>query len=418
MSEGYLDDKVFCSIKEFDEFGDVVAEFCGQGEDVDNVMEPRVFSAGDFCPKFKIPVKDKSVYFFATPYPKMMAQEMTARIGLVADAAKEDGAKEIFLIAPDLLYARQDKSPHHNKKLKGTPYSSKWLAKNFRLWGIDKILTFHLHSKDIYNIYGEVYGEEEIKECRERMSDFELEEKKEEIGRTVLYNINPNPVVAHYLRFNSSLARYDLLQDSGSRIVFISPDAGAKFHISNLQGFCFLPESSYCNCRKLRSSPNNPEDVKIELDTFSPNFDSLDGKIVIIADDMVDTGGTIIKTCKALMNTPEYGTPKDIILNFTHSVLKGSDYRYVQRGITSARPKEIITTNTHPYIEDRRNSAWKKNSSVLRLAYHIVDALRNCVEPGVSPKEFYQYASLEELKAVERLYDIKRDTKRHFLERR
>jgi len=416
---GYLEDKVFCSITEFNEFGHKVAEFSGQTEDIDHVMNPRIFSAGEFCPKFKIPLDGKTVYINATPDVEIGPQAMLMRICLAADAAKLKGAREVVLIAPNLFYSRQDRSPQEDKKLDGQPFSARLQSKMLYSSGIDKILTVHLHSKKIYNIYGEIYGAHEIKKFDQNhdKSEEALEAKKEELGRSVVYNLNPCPIFAHYLKFNSSIAKAYGIGYDGKDVVFISPDKGAKFHISNLQKLCFFPKSSYCNCKKIRKSANNPDDLKVELDEFSSNFDGLENKIIIIGDDMVDTGGTIKNTCNALMNGEGYGKPKGIILTFTHPVLAGTSYKMIQQRIGSIKPQEIVTSNTHPYIEDRRNPGWKKYSSVLRLAYYISDAIKNCVEPGISPKEFYQYDSLEELRDVEKLYDIKRSTL-HFLEKK
>ncbi|MCK5629924.1 MAG: ribose-phosphate pyrophosphokinase [Nanoarchaeota archaeon] len=417
MANDYLEDKVFCSIKEFDGFGHVVSELCGQYEDIDHVIHLEEFSGGEFCPKFQVPIKDKTVYLFATPDHKVNTQEMISRIWLVSDAAMENGAKDIVLIAPELPYSRQDRGPKEDKKFKGRPFSAKALAKNFHLWGIKKVLTHHMHTKRIYNIYGQVYGKDKLGEYskREGITPDKIIDKEDQIGRRIIYNLNPNPLLAHYLRFNSSLVKDYGLDITGKDIVFISPDAGAKFNISNLQNYCFLPESSYCNCLKIRESPNNPDDVTVELDEFSDNFSGLENKTIIIADDIVDTGGTLKNTCIALKNTPEYGTPKDILIYFTHPVLAGTNNRQVQKKISSIKPKEIITTNTHPYIEERRNPAWKKNSSILRIAYYTKDVIQRCITNGLIPQDAYKYDSLEELKQVASLYDIKRD-RNHFLE--
>ena len=418
MASGYLEDKIFCSVKEFDEFAHIVSELCGQAEDIDHVLHPETFSGGEFCPRFLTPIEDKTVYLFATPDQKINTQEMISRIWLASDAAMENGAKDIVLIAPDLPYSRQDRGPKTDEKLKGRPFSANGLAKNFHNWGINKILTHHMHAKRIYNIYGKIYGKDELAEYSktEGITSEKIKEKEEDIGRHILYNLNPNPLLAHYLRFNSSLAKDNRKNFTGKDVVFVSPDAGAKHHIYDLQNYCFLPESSYCNCLKIRESANNPDDVTVELDEFSDNFNGLYGKTLIIADDIMDTGGTIKKTCKALMNTPEYGNPKDIILYFTHPVLAGRNHRQIQKKVTSIGPKEIITTNTHPYIEERRNPSWKKNSSILRIAYYTKDAIQRCIDTNLLPKDTYRYNSLEELKQVASLYDIKRDTN-HFLER-
>lgn len=443
MDSSYLEDKVFCSVTQFNEFGHKVAEFCGQKEDIDHVMKPQVFSSDEFCPHFDIPIYGKTVYISATPSENVNPQDMSMRISLTAAAAKENGAEKVVLLAPLLFYTRQDRGPREDAKFVGEPNSTLVQARNFKANGIDQILTVHLHSRTNYAAYGEAYFPDEIKKFTENKarSEQEIEEKKEDFGRQVLYNLNPNPIFAHYLRFRSSLMhecdkeapgkfyskirKYDgkklpeklfrQIEDySGENIVFMSPDLGAKYHIYDLQGSCFLPDSQYCNFEKLRGSPNNPSDMTVELNQMSDNFNGLEDKIVIVADDMVDTGGTITNSLHALMNNNQYGKPEAVIMVFTHPVLAGQTIRSRQHNIGSVRPREIVTMNTLPYIEYRRNPGWKRNSSVLRLAAYMGDAISSCIEQQVPPQLVYNYDSLEDLMSVERLYDIKSSTM-HFL---
>lgn len=428
MKDGDLDDKVFCSVTEYNEFGHKVGEFSGQNKDIDTIMRNITFTGGEFCPEFKVPIKDKTVYISATSSYDVGPQELHMRVCLAADAAKQNGAKEVVLIQPMLSYSRQDRGPKDDEKLKGQPYSSLVLARNFYMNGVDRILTMHLHSRDNYYPFAELYFKDELDKYIGQFEDTEpkevkekIDDKKVELGRRVVYNLNPNPIFAHYLRFSSSIARKNQKNKGwqGEDVVFISPDLGARYHILDLRNLTFLKNSSYCNCLKVRGEPNNPHDMTVELDTFSENFfdnGGLENKIIVIGDDMIDTGGTIEKTCIALKNGHDYGRPKAIILAFSHAVLAGKAYRNIQQKIGAIKPQEIITLNTLPYIETRRNPGWKKYSSVLRIAHYISDAIKNCIEPEVNPTDFYNYDSLEQLKDVSKLYDNKSSTM-HFLNR-
>lgn len=391
-----MQERIFCSVTPANEFAQKVAQFSGVQDDIDSSFEPEVYSGGEFCPRFTVAVKGKDVYIIANPDAEITPQDMVMRICLTADAARENGARNVILIQMDLFYSRQDRAPTEDIKFQGQPYSVFLQAKLFHASGITKVLTVHLHSKKCYEAYGLAYfGKED-----------------EEAGRKVLFHLDPNPVLAHYLLFHSSLE----IKDGGKNVVFIAPDEGATMNSDRLHALCFLPHAAVAYCKKIRISPNNPEDVDVELASASKNFSGIEGKSIIIADDIVDTGGTITKTMHGLLKKEH--APKQLFLCFTHPVLAGKNWQQVQKKITSARPTEIITFNTHPAIETQRIPEWKKNSTVLRIAWWVSDVLVHCMEKGASLQEYYTVSSKEELdKKFSRLYDIKRSTM-HFLEQR
>jgi len=431
-----LEDRVFCSVTEYNEFAYKIAKFTQFSHDIDNVLIQEVFSGGEFCPRFTTDLTNKSVYIVATPDLELSPQELTMRICLVADAAKEKGAKKVILVQPDLSYARQDRPPcmQRDGKMDGQPYSALVQARNFKANGVNQVLTMHIHSLRNYRAFGEAYGEHRGSELGtelrtmyglvHELADHEKHAFQQEIalregelealGRGVLINLDPNPALAHYLRFRSSLQ----VQNDGENIVFIAPDAGAKHNIDKLKELCFLPNASIAYCSKVREVPNTPDALTVELDGMSKNYTGLRGKSVIIADDIVDTGGTITKTIRGLMNSHQ--VPDALYLCFTHPVLAGRNYNQIQNKLLSLRDKgmstyEIITFNTHPFVEEPKHPKWREVATVLRIAGYMSDAIRGCMAQGRTPQDFYHVSSLDELEQkFKKLYDVKRSTI-HFL---
>ena len=452
-----LEDRIFCAIAPFNKFGHYAAKAAGCKVDIDHILNPRVFTGSEFCPEFtvmregkkvdrkdledmekgKVVVEGKSVYIIANPDHHLSAQETLGRILFTADAAKQNGADRVVLIQSDLGYGRQDRSPREDVKLKGQSYAALLQARVFKAAGIDNVLTMHLHSNKIYHAFGQAYmrgggdsmADERLLLLRRlkrgdyssegQKSEYEgkislIESRLEKEGRKVIFSLDPNWVLAHYLLNRSSLDTSDL----GSKVVFIAPDKGAKVNIDRLRSLMFLPNSSVAYCKKIRTSPNDPNDVTVELDGCSDNFTGIEGKYIIIADDIVDTGGTITQCMKGLQRGYLGQVPAGIYLCFTHAVLAAFDspnnYERVQQRLSSVDPTEIITFNTHPYIENHRIPRWEELGTVLRIANLMADAVQ-CVEKGIPPSEFYKVTSRQELdERFRKLYDMKRGTP-HFL---
>lgn len=452
-----LEDRVFCSVTSFNEFGHFAAKAAGCKIDPDHLMEPKIFTGSEFCPEFTV-IKDgrmvdrknleemkqgksvvdgRTVYIIANPDHHLSAQETLGRILFTTDAAKQNGADKVVLIQSDLGYGRQDRSPREDVKLKGQSYAAYLQAKVFHAAGIDNVLTMHLHSNKIYHAFGQAYMrgtgdslanerlyllgklERHDYDSESEKSEFEsrislVESRLEKKGRKIVYNLDPNWVLAHYLLNRSSLDTSDL----GDKVVFIAPDKGAKVNIDRLRALMFLPNSSVAYCKKVRESPNDFNDVIVDLDGFSDNFTGIAGKYILIADDIVDTGGTLTQCMKGLLRGYDGQVPAGIYLCFTHAVLASfeseNNFQTVQRRLGSVDPTEIVMFNTHPYIEDHRIPKWKERGSVLRIANLMADAV-HCVEEGIPLSQYYKVRSREELDAkFGKLYDVKRSSM-HFL---
>jgi ribose-phosphate pyrophosphokinase len=88
------------------------------------------------------------------------------------------------------------------------------------------------------------------------------------------------------------------------------------------------------------------------------------GRNVVIIDDMIDTGGTIVNAATAL----EDNGAKDIIVGCTHGVFSGNA---LQR-IHDSPVKELVTTNTIPM--DGKQPAGKVK--ILSVAGLLGEAIR------------------------------------------
>jgi len=364
-----------------------IRECLGLPDYVDNILSPRSYAGGEFYPTFRKDITGKNIYIVCTQGPFQDPLDMIGRTAYVADAAKRAGANKITVVFTDLPFGRQDRGPEEDDKMKGQPNSTEVVAKIMKTNSVDRILTLHMHSEKIYGIYEKVY-------CKP--------------GKEIVYNISPYFLLGHYLLNDPNLE----IINKGENIVFMSSDAGVKKFVVQLRKIMGLDNSGILYCKKARKVPNKPDAVVIDIeDKF--NFDKLDGKTVIVPDDIVDTGGTQLRACGWInIVHPELnhflGKPKDVIIYATHAVFAGEMHDDVQETLIKTGAKEIILTNSRPYITHHTIYEFRKYVSIIRTARLFANAIVQCCEKDRHPDDYYKYDSVEELnKDVSRMYNVK-----------
>jgi ribose-phosphate pyrophosphokinase len=94
------------------------------------------------------------------------------------------------------------------------------------------------------------------------------------------------------------------------------------------------------------------------------------GRVCVVVDDMIDTGGTIVKAADALY---DYGAA-DVIIAATHAVFSGPA---VDR-LKNSRVSEVVVTNTLPLTEEKRFDKLTE----LSIAPLIARAIREVFDDG------------------------------------
>jgi len=223
-------------------------------------------------------VKGKIIYIYQASSKN--PDETLMETFLIAEAAKENGATKVILISPLLLYSRQDKKTSPEKK---EPISAKLLAKLYQASGIDKIITCHLHDEKILNFY-----------------------------KIKILNLKT------YHLFAKELKR---VVKKGENWQVIAPDEGAKKEAKRLA--ILLGNLKVSFLKKQRENPAKKTNLISSL-KFHGN---VQGKNIIIFDDMVDTGETVIQAKKQLV----FWGAKKIILAATHPILSGNAKEKLER---------------------------------------------------------------------------------------
>ena len=237
---------------------------------------------------------------------------------IMVDALKRASAKRITVIMPFYPYARQDKK-HKGRE----PISARLVADLFKTAGADRIMAVDLHTAQIQGFFD-------------------------------------GPV--DHLFAQNLLAHYVANTYSNENMTVVSPDSGrtklAEKWADQLGG---VPIAFIHKTR----DPLKPNEV-----VANRVVGEIKGRLCVVVDDMVDTGGTITKAVRQLLDEGA----ADVVLAATHGVLSGSASARLQEcGL-----REVIFTNTLPIPDEKRFPGM----TVLSIAPLLARAIEEVFEDG------------------------------------
>ncbi len=334
----YLDPKyIVVGNSSDDPFAIDVAYGMGQIEDVADKISMKRFANTEFCPRFISDESDfekighkmdgKSIVIVSTSNLGMSRQSLAMRTFMIARAAKENGAAEVVLVEPDLFYSAQDRGPRPElgdpnlnrekkdlKKFDGQPFTAKLYAELLKLSGVDAVLTVHNHSKSVRDRFTSIFG-----------------------GR--FYDLIPYEIYVDYF-LNSNIVDYSA---EGEGLALCAPDKGAREFVLEMFKRLGLSKAKFVLLDKERAGER---EVQIKLHAESETrFEDIRGHNIILFDDMVRTGSTVVKSCQFLKQID----PGKTVFAVSH--FYASEEGRVKMANTAI--DEILTLNTIPTILNR-----------------------------------------------------------------
>ena len=237
---------------------------------------------------------------------------------IMIDALKRASAKRITVVLPFYGYARQDK-----KHLGREPISARLMADLFLSAGADRLMTVDLHTAQIQGFF--------------------------------------DGPVDHLLAM-PILTRHVKKKYGDKQLAVVSPDAGrikvAESWANSLGG---APLAFIHKTRDI-SRPNESKANRV--------VGEVAGRICILVDDLIDTGGTIVQAAEAL----KADGAEDVIIAATHAVFSGPA---VDR-LKNCCAREVIVTNTLPLTEEMQFD----KLTVLSIAPLLAQAISAVFEDG------------------------------------
>jgi len=248
------------------------------GADLGNVIFSR-YSDGEFQPSFEESVRGARIFIIGSTNP---GPENLMEMLLMLDAAKRASARHITAVMPYFGWARQDR-----KDKPRVPIAAKLVAKMLEAAGATRIITMDLHADQIQGFF----------------------EKP----------------VDHL--FASTLFLPYLKELNLSNLTIASPDMGGS---KRAYAYSKALESDVVICYKQRAKANIISHMELIGD--------VEGKNVVLVDDMVDTAGTLTRAADLMM---ERGALSVRAIT-THGLLSGDAYEKIEK----SQLLELIVTDS------------------------------------------------------------------------
>jgi len=270
-----------------------------------------IFKNGEIYVRFEESVRGADVFVVQTCCEPVNNSIMELLI--MIDALKRASAGVINAVIPHYGYARQDKKSEGRE-----PISAKLFADLLSVAGMDRAILVDLHTAIVEGFF-----------------DVPID------------HITAIPIIAKYFKEKN-------IKDG----VVVSPDVGGVKRASIFAKRLHFPLAIL---DKRRPEPGLAEIEHIVGD--------VEGKEVIIFDDMVDTGGTLIKAIDMLFRHKA----KKIYIGATHPIFSGDAIRMMEE----SRAEEIVVVDTIPVIK-KYNSDKIKILPIASLLAKTIKRVYHC----------------------------------------
>ena len=265
------------------------------------------FSDGETRVEINENVRGMDVFIIQSTCPPVNITCMELLI--MIDALKRASADRITAVIPYYGYGRQDR-----KVAPRAPITAKLMADLITAAGANRVLSMDLHAGQIQGFFN-----------------------------IPVDNLFATPVLFDYMKKNYI-----------DGTVVVSPDTGG---VERARAFGKRLGASLAIIDKRREGPNEAEVMNI--------IGNVQGKRIIILDDMIDTAGTVVQAARAMKEAGAL----EVSICCTHPVLSGPALERIE----DSEIKEVIVTDTIPLSDRAKNC---KKIKVLSVSGILGEAVR------------------------------------------
>jgi ribose-phosphate pyrophosphokinase len=267
----------------------------------------RKFANGEIYVRYLESVRGADVFIVQSVCTPV--NESLMELLIMVDAAKRASARTITAVVAHYGYARQDK-----KSAAREPITAKLVADLMTVSGVSRVITMDLHQGQIQGFFNQPVN-----------------------------HLTALPILADY---------FESLKLENMCVV--SPDVGRAKACKKLAD---MLGASLAIMHKGRPDHNVAEITHV--------IGEVDGKTCIIADDMIDTAGSITEGAKALISKGA----KEVYVTATHGIFSPPAYERIE----NSPVLEVVVTNTVPVPEERQHGKIR----VLSVAPLFAHAVQN-----------------------------------------
>tara|TARA_B100000609_G_scaffold119044_1_gene94820 strand:+ start:4161 stop:5099 length:939 start_codon:yes stop_codon:yes gene_type:complete len=278
-------------------------------------FEKQGFSDGEFQISINETVRGCDVFIIQSTIPP---SDNLMEMLLMIDAAKRASAHKIIAVIPYFGWARQDR-----KDKPRVAIGAKLVANMLVSAGVDRVMTMDFHADQIQGFF-----------------------------EVPVDHLFASTLFAPYLKSKKT-----------DKLIIAAPDAGGS---KRANAYAKYLDVDLALCYKQRKKANEIESMTIIGD--------VEGKDVVIIDDMIDTAGTLTKSAQLFV---DHGA-KSVSACCTHALLSGPAHERIENSVL----KELVVTNTIPLKREN------KKVKVLSVASLFSDVMEQHVNLKSISKHF------------------------------
>ena len=268
----------------------------------------RKFSDGEIYIEINENIRGNSIFVIQSV--SSPANDNLMELLLSIDALKRSSAKNITAVIPYFGYARQDR-----KVVPRTSISAKLVSNLITKAGADRVVTIDLHAGQIQGFF-----------------DIPVD------------NLFATPIFARHIR----------KKIKNKNFICVAPDVGGTERARALGKFL---NAGLAIIDKRRPAPGKSEVMNV--------IGNVKGKICIIVDDIIDSGGTIVNAANALI----VRGAKEVHVYVTHGVLSGEAVNKIKK----SKIKNLVVTDT---IDNSDKAKKARNIEILTISNLLAEAMK------------------------------------------
>jgi ribose-phosphate pyrophosphokinase len=280
--------------------------------------EHRTFASGEMLARFEVSIRGCDIFLIQSFGPPV--NEWLMELLIMLDAAKRASAKRISVVAPYYPYSRQDKKGRGRE-----PISARLVADLLKTAGADRVMSVDLHAAQIQGFF-----------------DGPVD------------HLFAKPVLLEY--FERSLSAEDR-----EKLTVVSPDTG-RVRVADTWSDSLAAPLAIIHKRR---DPNVANQVSV-----ADIVGNVEGRVCLLVDDMIDTGGTIVKAAQALKRN---GAER-VIVAATHAIFSEPAATRLQ----DESIDEVVVTDSIPLPPEKRFP----NLTVLPIAPLLARAIKEVFQDG------------------------------------